>query len=97
MILLKITSWWGILEGYWIAANIKLSGENYIRENVLSSTDNKLICVPAMSVLVDILEEKNDDARLECNKILDQLGNLDVIRKKYWEYRRNEVNNQKLK
>eukprot|EP00943_MAST-04B_sp_MAST-4B-sp1_P004373 g4373.t1 len=89
---------WAYLEG--LMDSRKYSNypeiENYIRENVLSSTDNKLICVPAMSVLVDILEEKNDDdARLECNKILDQLGNLDVIRKKYWEYRRNEVNNQK--
>ena len=90
---------WAYLEG--LMDSRKYSNypeiEDYIRQKVLGSKcNNKVICFPAMSVLIDILEEKNnDDARLECNKLLDELSNSDVIRKKYWEYRRNEINNQK--
>ena len=71
--------------------------ERYIRENVLSSSGNEnskenLFCPPALSVLVDILEQKRtDDAKIECNILLDRLSKTDVIRCKYWEYRRREM------
>ena len=71
--------------------------ERYIRENVLSSSGNenskeKSFCPPALSVLVDILEQKRtDDAKIECNILLDRLSKTDVIRCKYWEYRRREM------
>ena len=71
--------------------------ERYIRENVLPSSGNenskeKSFCPPALSVLVDILEQKRtDDAKVECNILLDRLSKTDVIRCKYWEYRRREI------
>ena len=41
--------------------------EDYIRQKVLGSKcNNKVICFPAMSGLIDILEEKNNLLKLIC-------------------------------
>ena len=69
--------------------------ERYIRENVLPSVvmkKRRSHFAPRFINISGYSEQKRtDDAKVEYNILLDRLSKTDVIRCKYWEYRRREI------
>ena len=88
---LKNQAAWAYLEGWMSKRDYKdyPEIEAYIRGRVLEQSKE---VAPAFSALIDILEQKKtQEGRNEALKLIDNLCTFDVIRKKYWLFRKREI------
>ena len=88
---LKNQAAWAYLEGWMHNRKYKdyPEIEEFIRETVVQK--NKKVS-PALSVLIDILEQKEaKEGREEASALIDELCEFDKIRLKYWLFRKQEI------